>query len=300
MAIKSTNFDRKPLKIENCSGSCHEKSSKITQIRIFDGKILVRNVFNSLNFNNLMNVEDMISVECIDPILDKKIRSIRFLRFKIKNLIEKILEQNVIFSTNLMEESWKKFKRGKIGSLPKKRDKNRVYEITDAYEGLNMENELFFYFDSFLGDIKRCAEFCIRFLLVSEGVEDHDFKFTQLLDQIDPKYKDKRNKYVEWILDNYSTYASFIQSEISWFKEMNKNRNTITHYHSLNKTGKFEICFIWDPGIPFTNKPRISYPIIPLLDKPIQKMLDEYNKKLEAFVEKTLELKKDLLIHKPY
>jgi len=245
-----------------------------------------------------MKAKDFSIKACASSKLIQRFESIQFISLKIEYFANKIKEEHVNLSEEIKQAIWDDFKLKGVSHLPKKRDNNQEYSFQYEFEGFSMNNKMLFYLDTILADLKRCVDFSIKFILESHGVSTKKFSLNILLKQISSSFEGKREKYVLRLLHNYPQYIHFINSLSDWLSSLNKKRTTIMHYKTFNKTNPFSVGLTWKPGTPFTKKPEIGMPIISVFKKPIMKLIAEYVTNLDEFINRTFELRKDLIIYK--
>jgi len=232
---------------------------------------------------------------CKDPNIDKLLRDIIFLYRKLKNLQSKIEKEYRDFVKHIVEDCKKEAKKSLEGI---KKDFTNEVKIKQVFESSSADNELFFNIDTFFIDLKRIIEFSFRLIARIEGLMDiKKFSLENLIDHLsnNNNNNNSKSKLVKTLMKKYPDYVKFILSNKNWFKSMNSKRTQSIHYKIFNKTGGFEIEYFLNSVMTSEDDPIINIPTIPLFDKPIPKLINEELVSLKQFMNKTLNLKKDLL-----
>lgn len=227
-----------------------------------------------------------------DSEINKLFTDILFLKRKINNLKSKIEESHDKFVEYCVEYSKKNIK-SKLKSI--KKDNSMELKLTEAFISSEADNDLFFQLDTFFIDVKRLVEFTFRFIAKCEGLKQIRFSLENLLNQLPQNTRDNRSKLSKILIEKYPEYTSFILSKKKWFNSLNYKRTQLIHYEIFNKTDGFKIEFFWNSVMSLEDEPQIKSPIFSMFKKPIKELVKEDLSNLDEFLNKSLELRKDLI-----
>jgi len=227
---------------------------------------------------------------CEDPDIDKLLREIIFLYRKLKNFKSKIEKnyENFVKSTidNFKEDARKKVRQ------VKKESSNEV-KVQHIFISSQADNNLFFYLDTFIIDLKRIIEFSFRLIARFEGLGEIKFSLENLMNHLSEKTENQSSNLAKVLLKKYPPYVKFILANEDWLKSLNDRRMRSIHYEVFNKSGEFTIEYLWTSTMNIEDEPLITFPKIPFFNKPIPEFVKEEMESIKQFLSKILYLGKD-------
>jgi hypothetical protein len=228
-----------------------------------------------------------------DPATDKLAREIIFLYRKLKNFeskIEKSYEDFIKSIINRFEGEARK----QIKDV--KKDYSDELKVKHTFLSSQADNDLFFYLDSFLIDLKRIVEFTFKLIAKFEGLKEiKNFSLEKLIGWISGEIGDTPSNLSKILEKKYEPYVEFILSKKRWLKSLNYRRTQTMHYEIFNKSGSFKIEYVWNSVMKKEDKPIINFPDMPFFYKPILQFTKEEMKNLREFLGVSLGLRKDLM-----
>ncbi len=228
---------------------------------------------------------------CEDANTNKLLGDIVFLYRKLQNLKLKIEAKYEDFVKHLVHDFKEDMKKG-VKNI--KKDGGMEVKLEQVFESSKADNELFFYLDTFFIDLKRIIEFSFRLIARFDGVKEmKNFSLDRLM--LFLSGQKSPSEFASVLMRKYPSYVEFILSNKKWINSLNYKRTRSIHYEIFNKTGGFKIEYFWNSVMTLEDEPIITFPTIPMFNRPILELVNENTDNLRQFINKTLSLRQDLI-----
>jgi len=226
-----------------------------------------------------------------NPKLMKKLEDIIFLRLKLnysKKEIGGLLEE---FKKKTVEEILKE-DSDKLKDINK--DNTMELKLIGSWN-ISSKEPLFYHLDSYLVDIRRCIEFCLRMCLLNLNFKDSDtFGVEKFMNHLCKKTKNNRTDFLDKLLLEFPWFCNYLKSDSKWVYDLNEYRTDSIHYKLLNEIS-FKIEYFWNSVKTFEDRPEIKILRLTFLNIDLIEFINSYLSKLDFFIKNIVKLNIEII-----
>ncbi len=225
-----------------------------------------------------------------NPVIIKKLDDIVFLRSKLDYLRDEIHRDYDKFIHRISDYILEKNKKH-LENIDK--DSSNEIRMSTFLHRISANDSLLYHFDSFLVDIRRLIEFCLRMTLLSLNFkDDSDFKVEKFMNHLCKESNDTNSKF-ELLLENkFNWFVTYLRNDSKWIFNLNGYRKNTIHYMILNNFGPCKIEYSWNSLQTLENKPNVEISKLKILgiDEDMKEFMKSYLFNIDFFIDQIQKL----------